>query len=511
MRGGEETTRHAGWTLGWLFDRAGVRPLGEIILPDLRLTALTDDSRKVIPGSCFVAVPGTVHDGSRFIRDAVAKGAATVVAGPDAEVPGGVPVVRVSDVRDALAKLAAAYFDLRGPAAPRLRLIGVTGTNGKTTVTWLLRSILEAWGQKAALFGTIEYDLVTERTASPLTTPGSLMLCRSLAAACDAGAAFGVLEVSSHALDQRRCEGLTFGAGVFTNLTGDHLDYHKTMEAYLAAKRRLFEMLPRDGVAVVNLDDPRGAAFAEASTAPVVSYGIDVPGVDVRARISAMDRFGTRLVVRTRSEELPIGVSLIGRHNVLNVLAAAATAEAIGVPSAVIRAGLERVSGVPGRLQRVEPDDWPFSVIVDYAHTDDALHNVLTALRALTRGRLICVFGCGGDRDRSKRARMAAVVEELADLAYVTSDNPRTEDPAAIIGQILKGFSGAGGCGVEVQADRRLAIGAAIANARPGDTILVAGKGHEDYQIVGTRTLHFDDVEVAKEYLAAATVREVVA
>jgi UDP-N-acetylmuramoyl-L-alanyl-D-glutamate--2,6-diaminopimelate ligase len=491
------------WKLSDLFDRAGATTIDGAVVSPVQITSLTDDSRQVARGSCFVAVPGSVNDGASFIDAALAAGAAAIVVGPGVSAAGAVAVVRVADPREALAKLAAAYYGLRGGDAIPPKLIGVTGTNGKTTVTWLLRAILQAAGQKAALFGTVEYDLVGERCSAPLTTPGAMALCRHLAAARDAGASHAVFEVSSHALDQRRCDGLTFAAGVFTNITGDHLDYHKTMGAYASAKRRLFEMLPHDAVAAINADDPLGASFADASTAPVVTFGIDAVSSDVRADIVQMDGCGTRLVVHGRQNRYELRTSLVGKHNVSNLLAAAATAEALGVAPHSIRDGLEHVSGVPGRLQRVESDGSPFSVLVDYAHTDDALRNVLRAMRPITTGRLICVFGCGGDRDRTKRPRMAAAVGELADIAFVTSDNPRTEDANEIIRQILPGFAGRPRCRVAVDADRRAAIFAAVVEAHPGDMILIAGKGHETYQLVGDRVLPFDDVSVARAALSS--------
>jgi len=329
-------------------------------------------------------------------------------------------------------------------------------------------------------------------------------LCQRLSQARDAGARFGVLEVSSHALDQRRCEGLRFAAGVFTNLTGEHLDYHGSMEVYLRAKCRLFEQLEPPAVGVVNRDDPHGIAVERACSTAVVTFGVESGGVDVGARIDSMDRSGTRFVLVLPTGEVAIRSPLLGRFNLCNALAAAATANALGIDMPSIRLGLERVGGVPGRLQRVEPPGHPFSVVIDYAHTDDALSNVLETLRPLTSGRLLCVFGCGGDRDRSKRPRMATAVNRLADVAYVTSDNPRSEDPLAIIEEILPGFGVAPVCSVEVEADRRRAIEAAIAEARPGDAVLIAGKGHENYQLVGDSVLPFDDVEVARGFLQSA-------
>jgi UDP-N-acetylmuramoyl-L-alanyl-D-glutamate--2,6-diaminopimelate ligase len=465
----------------------------------------------VHPGACFVAVRGVGHNGHDFVPLAVASGAAAIVVNRDGPTPSGVAVVRVADTRVALAKLAAAFYGLQRGGITPLRIVGVTGTNGKTTVAWLVRSVLQAAEFRTALLGTVEYDLVGERRPSPLTTPGPIELCRHLSTARDAGATHAVLELSSHALDQRRCDSLTLAAGVFTNLTGDHLDYHKTMDAYFSAKRRLFEMLAPSAVAVVNVDDPMGELLANSTNAPVVTYGMDSPTAEVLAQIEGMDRRGTQFLLRGRSMELPIRTPLIGRHNVLNALAAAATAEALGIAPEAIRSGLERVSGVPGRLQRADPPGWPYSVFVDYAHTDDALGNVLRTLRPLTTGTLRCVFGCGGDRDRTKRPRMAAVVGKLADVAYVTSDNPRTEDPHAIIDEILAGFSPSHACRIVVDVDRKRAIEAALTDAEAGDTVLIAGKGHETYQLVGDTVLPFDDVEVARKWMDTVALTEEVA
>jgi UDP-N-acetylmuramoyl-L-alanyl-D-glutamate--2,6-diaminopimelate ligase len=469
---------------------------------------LTDDSRAVEPGCCFVAVRGSGVDGHAFVADAVRGGAAVVVLERAVPVPAGVICVRVSDSREALAKLAAAFYGFRGGAGEGFRLVGITGTNGKTTVAWMLRSILQAAGLPSALVGTVEYDLLAQRRPAPLTTPGSLTLCRHLADARQAGAACAVLEVSSHALDQRRCDGLSFEVGVFTNLSGDHLDYHHTMEAYGDAKRRLFELVDTDGWAVLNLDDPLGASLARVVDRRRFTFALQTSCADVAAESITLGRRGTEFVLRGRAFRSPVRLRIPGGHNVANALAAAAGAEAMGLPPEAICAGLERLAAVPGRLQRVEPDDWPFSVLVDYAHTDQALASVLAALKPLADGRLICVFGCGGDRDRTKRPRMAAVVGRFADVAYVTSDNPRTEDPQRIIEDILPGFDGAASCRVVVQADRARAIEAAIAEARPLDVVLIAGKGHETYQLIGGRVLPFDDREVALRCLSASAVAE---
>ncbi len=492
--------------LSELLSRAGVPSGGMSPREDVKVLSLSDDSRQVRPGGCFVAVRGTRADGHRYVAAAIAAGAAAVVAEETVSVPPHVALVRVRDSREALARLAAAFHGLRGATGPVLKLVGVTGTNGKTTVTWMLRSILRAAARHPALIGTVEYDLGGGALRAPLTTPGAIDLCRMLSEARAGGADFALMEVSSHALDQRRTDGLRFDAAVFTNLTGDHLDYHGDMAAYAKAKRRLFASLDTGAVAVLNSDDPESLNMAESTVAPVIFYGIDAAHAQVQAKRIELGIRDTRFTLESRTMQAELCCPFVGLHNVQNALAAAATAEGLGIEPGAIVDGLRGLAGVPGRLERVDADGCPFAVFVDYAHTDDALRNVLTALRPVTRERLICVFGCGGDRDRPKRPRMARVVEELADLAIVTSDNPRTEDPRAIIDEILKGIARPNGAGVLVEADRRAAIAVALDEARPGDTVLIAGKGHENYQLVGGKTLDFDDVLVAREYLNASAV-----
>ncbi len=497
------------WSLSALLAQADIQPADYDPSTDVTITSLTEDSRQVRQGSCFVAVRGDRCDGHSYVQSAAHSGAAVVVVDQDVEQSGNAVCVRVRDSRDAIARLAATYYSLRGAKAKKPRLIGITGTNGKTTVAWLLRSILKAAGQRVALLGTVEYDLVDRRCEAPLTTPGPVDLCRHLACARDAGADSAILEVSSHALHQKRTDGLALAVGVFTNLSGDHLDYHGTMDEYWRAKRRLFEALDGDAVAVVNFDDPVGELMASELRASVMSFGIDTAAAEVSGRIHTSDLSGSHFTLAWPSFELDVHGSLVGRHNVMNVVAAAAAAHALGVEPDVIPRAVGAFGGVPGRLQRVTPDGCPFTVFVDYAHTDDALNHALLAVRPLTAARLICVFGCGGDRDRGKRPRMAAVVGRIADVAYVTSDNPRTEDPQRIIDDILPGFGPNPPVRLEVHVDRLAAIEGAIAEARPGDTVVIAGKGHETYQLVGDRVLDFDDVEIARACLQAAVTGDV--
>jgi UDP-N-acetylmuramoyl-L-alanyl-D-glutamate--2,6-diaminopimelate ligase len=510
----------------------------DLVPHDLPVQQVTDDSRRVRPGACFVAVRGTKHDGAAFTADAIARGAVAVVtdaATPDpAHVeanasPGDVVWLRVADPRRALARMAAVHQGLADLHWKRARhdiasigAIGVTGTNGKSTVCCLARAILEHAGLPTALFGTIHYDLIGRCVEAPMTTPPATQLIGYMVEAARAGARYAVLETSSHALDQRRTDGLRFDAGVFTNLTGDHLDYHKTPEAYRLAKRRLFDLLDADAVAVINVDDPLGESMIEACAARIVRYGLldneaptvppapaDGRSAGLYGRILTRDASGTRFVMYTAADGRvgPIDFKLIGRHNVMNALAAAAAARyAAGVEWADVVAGLESVTSVRGRLENVGPASGGgvlFNLLVDYAHTDDALDRVLEALRPLAPRKLIVVFGCGGDRDRTKRPRMAAAAATWADRIIVTSDNPRTEDPAAIIADVLPGFPDPVRRDVIVEPDRAAAIAAAIGLAGCGDVVLLAGKGHETYQEINGRRIHFDDAETAAALLDA--------
>ncbi|MCH8242659.1 MAG: UDP-N-acetylmuramyl-tripeptide synthetase, partial [Planctomycetes bacterium] len=359
-------------TLQTLWCRAGLAlayPPG--IPTDAVITSLTDDSRRVGPGSLFVAVRGTNCDGHRYIEQAVLAGAAAVVVEQDAKTFGNATYLRVQDSRAALARLAAAFYGLYERPADKLKLIGVTGTNGKTTVAWMLRSILQAAGEKAALLGTIEYDLIGDRVVASLTTPGPVDLCRYLSAAAAAGARYAVIEVSSHALDQRRTEGLRWAVGVFTNLSGDHLDYHGSMDAYAAAKRRLFEQLDSHATAVVNGDDPATASVTATTRASISRFGLNGGVCEVGATIESMTASGSQFVIRFEDGAVPVRIGLVGRHNISNALAAAAAGRALGLSPEAVRLGLDSLRGVPGRLQRIAPEESPFSVLVDYAHTDD--------------------------------------------------------------------------------------------------------------------------------------------
>jgi UDP-N-acetylmuramoyl-L-alanyl-D-glutamate--2,6-diaminopimelate ligase len=465
-------------------------------------TAVRIDSRRVRPGDLFVAIRGPNCDGHDFIGSAVAAGAQHIVCEKgrtilDCTGPGGRPVlVPVDNPAVAAGRLAQAA---QGNPAAQLTNLAVTGTNGKTTITFLVRSCVEAAGRKCGLLGTVVYDTGSGVTSSSLTTPDCLTIAEAQRQMVDAGAIYMVIEASSHALSQDRLAGVNFQAAAFTNLTGDHLDYHKTKESYLAAKMRLFAGLAPDATAVLNQQVPESDSIARATKARLCRYAVDEPA-DLTAHIESMTVDGTRFTLEHRGRKARVQTPLLGRYNVANHLAAAGLCLGAGLDLETVAAGLSSLRGVPGRLEKVA-DDGEFAVLVDYAHTDDALQNVLTTLKPLCKGRLIAVFGCGGDRDKTKRPRMAAVAERLADAIFVTSDNPRTENPGAIIRDIMAGFTNLGSERLVVEPDRRKAIELAIETARPDDIVLLAGKGHETYQIIGDKKFDFSDKDIARRCL----------
>jgi len=465
--------------------------------PSSEVTGVTCDSRQVRPGCVFVAVPGTKADGRAFVADAVNRGCSAIVAEAAIDPAPEVPVFKVADARLALAELAARFH---GRPTDKLNVVGVTGTKGKTTTTYLVRSILDAAGERSGLLGTIQYAIAGRIHPSPLTTPPADELQKYFADMVAGGCRSAVMEVSSIALDQKRTHALHFAAAVLTNLQRDHLDYHGTPEAYRDAKARLFEDLPAKGVAAINADDPAAAFFASKTKARVVTYGLEQPA-DVTGTVEEMTFQGLKVRMKFRGEELVVASRLLGRHNAHNILAAASTAWAMGYDFEHIKAGVESLAAVPGRLESVDGGQ-PFLVLVDYAHTEESLRNVLGSLRRLRAGgpgRILVVFGCGGDRDRGKRPLMGRAVEDLSDFFIVTSDNPRTEDPLAIIREVEAGIENHSRYLVEP--DRRAAIKIALGMARRDDLVLIAGKGHETYQIVGRETKSFDDRAVAREIL----------
>jgi UDP-N-acetylmuramoyl-L-alanyl-D-glutamate--2,6-diaminopimelate ligase len=458
--------------------------------PPVDVTALAYDNRLVTPGTLFFCVPGFRRDGHDFAPDAVARGAVGLVVQRPLGL--GVPEVVVDDVRLAMAPAAAAF---NGDPTATLRAVGITGTNGKTTTAFLIRAMLEAAGRRTGLLGTVTAVVGGRERPMVRTTPEAIDLQRTFAEMRDAGDAAVVMEVSSHALALHRADAIHWAVAIFTNLTQDHLDFHPTMEDYYLAKRRLFESGPE--VAVVNVDDPYGMRLAY-EVPDAIRIGIDSLHAQVRARGIEGDATGSRFTV----DGVELHSPLPGRFNVLNVLCAVAAVRALGGDDATIAEGLRHAGRVPGRFEPVE-EGQPFAVLVDYAHTPDSLDNVLRAARELADGRVIVVFGAGGDRDRAKRPLMGAVACDQADIVIVTSDNPRNEDPGAIIAEVMRGCGG----GVDAEVDRRAAIDRAIAVAERGDVVVIAGKGHEHGQeFEDGRKVPFDDVTVAREALRARLV-----
>ncbi|HTZ96628.1 MAG TPA: UDP-N-acetylmuramoyl-L-alanyl-D-glutamate--2,6-diaminopimelate ligase [Terriglobales bacterium] len=469
------------------------------------VSGLEYDSRRIKPGSAFVAMRGETSDGNQFIDKAIANGAVAVVTDSASEPPrAGVAWAQVAHGRRALARLSANFY--KRPAE-RLAITGITGTNGKSTTAFLIESILSAAQRKSALIGTIEYHVAGKVLPAPHTTPESLDLNRLLNQALGDGATEAVMEVSSHALAQQRVYGIPFDVAVFTNLTRDHLDYHHTMEEYFNSKKILFEGCGTDAprLAVLNTDDDHGQKLEKVSTkvgSQVLTYGLT--SGDFHAKNLSITSRGSRFDLKTPTECVPLFSPLIGKVNVYNALAASAATYARGCKIEVLVQGLSGLTRVPGRFERVDCQQ-PFTVVVDYAHTDDALRN-LTALarefvqQAGNQGRVITVFGCGGDRDRTKRPLMGEAAGRGSDFAVLTSDNPRSEDPLAIINDALVGLQR---CGTpyKIEPDRKAAITLAVREAKPGDIVLIAGKGHEKVQVTRDGSIPFDDVGVAREVL----------
>jgi UDP-N-acetylmuramoyl-L-alanyl-D-glutamate--2,6-diaminopimelate ligase len=467
------------------------------------VSGIAYDSRAVRPGAVFVALKGLHADGTAFVKQAIAKGASAIVSEQPVPPDVHVPWVTVADARLALAVLAARFY--RHPSR-EMKVVGITGTNGKTTTAYLLASIFEAAGVRCGVLGTVAYRLgpkPEDAREAARTTPEAPDVQALLREMVERGCGACIMEVSSHALSLRRVDDTTFAAAVFTNLTRDQLDFHEEMEDYFQAKRRLFEMLPPGAPSLVNVDDPRGVTLADLVERPV-TYGINRTA-DVTTGPLSFSLEGLTFDVRTPGGTLHIRSALVGRPNVYNILAAVAAATALGVSFDAIERGVAVLEGVPGRFQLASSPKDEVTVVVDYAHTDDALRNLLETARPLARGRLITVFGCGGDRDRTKRPLMGAVASRLSDVIVMTSDNPRSEEPQRIIDEIQRGITPDTRKDATQQlltiVDRRTAILKAIEVARPGDLILIAGKGHETYQVIGDKTLPFDDVAVARDAL----------
>lgn len=475
-----------------------------VLTQDISVHSIQYDSRKVGHGDLFVAITGTAVDGHAFVESAIGRGAVAVVMQRDEALPdpyfmhAGVIKIVVPDSRKALARMSANFY---GHPSRKLRLVGVTGTNGKTTTTHLVRSILEADGMKVGLIGTIGYMVGEESLPATHTTPESLELNELLALMVQKGCTAAVMEVSSHSLALSRVFGLEFSAACFTNLTQDHLDFHGTMEEYFKAKHILFEGLSPEACAVSNADDPYGNRILEGTAARTLTYSRTVPA-DVQLRDVHMSVAGMKLSVAYNGKTRELESRLTGRFNVENILAAYATGIGLGIAEKCLGTGISRLPAVRGRFEQiVAPAGW--TAVIDYAHTPDALEKCLRTIRDLLPaekpGRIITVFGCGGNRDKGKRPKMGRIASELSDVTVVTSDNPRKEDPGTIIDEVMAGVRG--GATVQREADRRAAIKKALAMARPGDVVLVAGKGHEDYQVVGEQKNHFDDREEVETFI----------
>ena len=483
---------------------------------DPEIASIHYRAQEVGPGGLFVAIRGLAADGHDYVGSAIARGAVAIVTEKAVTVPANVVALVAANTRIALAALAAGFYN---HPSQEMTVIGITGTNGKTTTSYLVERILEKAGFSVGVIGTINCRYAGKQVPSPVTTPESLDLQRTLAAMRTAQVTHVVLEVSSHALDLHRVDGCFFDVAVFTNLTQDHLDYHKDMDSYWNCKKRLFtELLPNGpkknrAVAVINREDPKGEELERILALRKIRVGYAADGdltmVDPTCNLS-----GISGRIATATQTKPFHSPLVGTHNCENILCAAGAAVALGVPLSCVRDGIAELARIPGRLEPVA-DDQGRHVYVDYAHTPDALENVIAAVKELAVGRTLCVFGCGGDRDRGKRPLMGAIAARLCDLVVVTSDNPRSEDPLQIIAQILGGVrsvcrheyeagrltAGFGPRGYAVEPDRRQAIRLAVAACRPGDSLLIAGKGHEDYQILSDRTIAFDDRKVAAEVL----------
>jgi UDP-N-acetylmuramoyl-L-alanyl-D-glutamate--2,6-diaminopimelate ligase len=462
---------------------------------DVEILGLAYDSREVFPGCLFFAIRGTRTDGNRFVPKAIARGAAAVVSALP-PIPSLLsPWIQVDDERAALAVMAGNFY---GHPTEKLHLIGITGTNGKTTTTYLVESILKEAGRPAAVFGTIEYRGPGFEFPAERTTPEAPDLEKLFRKVTDAGWEHAVMEVSSHAIAMKRVQDLRFEIAVFTNLSRDHLDFHGDMDSYFLVKKRLFDGMsggaPR--VMVLNSDDPRYEELRKINPSNVISYGMQL-AADIRPLSHQFAWEGTEAQYQTPLGQLNVRTSLMGKPNLLNIGAAIGVGVALGVPADAILRGIQQLPNVPGRFEPVNAGQ-PFRVIVDYAHTDDALQKLMQSARDITAGRLIVVFGCGGERDRTKRPAMGQIAARESDYAIVTSDNPRSEDPMAIIREIEAGMTNGK---YRVIVDRREAIRAALAEAREGDTVVIAGKGHELYQTIGTTSHPFDDRVVARELL----------
>lgn len=483
-------------------------------IDDIEIEGIACDSRVIKKGYLFIAIPGTKLDGHKFVSEAIERGAVAVVVEKDVALADGllrqgyeglstealakvdgIPKIYVGDAREALAKIADEFYCR---PSKKIKCIGITGTNGKTTISYLIDSVLSASGHKAGIVGTINYRIGQRVIPATNTTPGPIELHNFMNEMVQNSIDYAVLEVSSHSLDQRRVEGIKFLVAIFTNLTGEHLDYHRTLDEYFNAKAKLFEGLDRDSHAVINLDDEWGIKLLKRSKGKITAYGIKS---DAQFRASKIDLSlsGAKFAVDTPRGRLDVNTRLIGLHNVYNITASIAASFCLEFPLDSIKRGVENLISVPGRLEPIDCGQ-PFKVFVDYAHTDDALYNVLSTLKPLISKKIIIVFGCGGERDRTKRPRMGRVASRLADFVIVTSDNPRGEEPQTIAQEIVAGIETKD---YLVMLNREEAIEEALSKAKEGDCVLIAGKGHETYQVLKNTTIALDDREITRKILCS--------
>ena len=468
--------------------------MGTHNLCDIEITGITNDSRNVRPGYLYVAIKGYKTDGHNFIKKSIECGAQAIVSEERSSLDTNIPQIVVRNTRKALSSLSCCFYD---NPSQKINLVGVTGTNGKTTTTFLTKSVIEKAGYETGLIGTINYQIGKKVITAKETTPESVELQRLISEMVEAKMKFAVMEVSSHSAIQHRIENIDFKTAVFTNLTTEHMDYHKTFSNYMHAKAELFKNLKKDSFAVLNADDKFSEYFADRTNAKILWYGIK-RDADIKAEICKESTSNIVIKVNYSGREIDMNIPFMGLHNVYNALASVASAISLGFELDTIKSGIETAPTVPGRLENV-PCDCGFKVVIDYAHTPHALETVLHALKGLVKGRLLLVFGCGGDRDKEKRPQMGRIADEKSDIFWLTNDNPRTEDPLDIIDDIKAGIKS--GRSFHIQTSRYIAIEEALSEAEDGDLIIIAGKGHEKYQIVKDTIVPFDDREVVKKIL----------
>lgn len=465
------------------------------------ICGITHDSRKVEANYIFVAIKGYKLDGHDFVNSAIEKGAIAIVSERRVETLKKVPQIVVNNTRLALAFMSRQFF---GDPSSRMTITGITGTNGKTTTSYFTKSIIEASGYEAGLIGTIQYQIGSRIIPAQETTPESVDILSYLSEMLKSNIRYAVIEASSHAISQHRLDGVRFNSIIFTNLSAEHLDYHENITNYRAEKTKLVTKLGQNAFTILNADHNASKHFAECTKSKVIWYGIKRKKAEVTAEILNVSACATKFLLNSPWGKEIIDVKLVGKHNTYNALAAAANGLSLGFKIEDVKKGIESLSAVPGRLEKINYGQ-NFDIYIDFAHTHQALQVILSTLREITRGRIILVFGCGGDRDRKKRPKMGHIAEKYSDLFWITNDNPRSEDPLDIIHEIQKGIRK--DASFRIQSDRKLAIEEAIAEAEKGDTLIIAGKGHEQYQIIKNKRYPFDDREVVKQFLGSALIQ----